>query len=137
MEKYKRITIINNIDQLPTLAEQIEQIADEWELGPMLAMNMNLVIEEAITNVIFYAFSDQENHQIDIDFNLNDSILKLVITDDGTPFDPTQKGDPDTTLSVEDRQIGGLGIFLIRKIMNEVKYKRKNNKNILTLTKSI
>lgn len=137
MEKNKRITIINNIDQLPTLAEQIEQIADEWELGPMLAMNMNLVIEEAITNVIFYAFNDQENHQIDIDFNLNDSILKLVITDDGTPFDPTQKGDPDTTLSVEDRQIGGLGIFLIRKIMNEVKYKRKNNKNILTLTKSI
>ncbi|HKM92579.1 MAG TPA: ATP-binding protein [Prolixibacteraceae bacterium] len=137
MEKNKRITIINNIDQLPTLAEQIEQIADEWELDPMLAMNMNLVIEEAITNVIFYAFNDQENHQIDIDFNLNDSILKLVITDDGTPFDPTQKGDPDTTLSVEDRQIGGLGIFLIRKIMNEVKYKRKNNKNILTLTKSI
>ena len=137
MEQNKRITIINNIDQLPTLAEQIEQIADEWELDPMLAMNMNLVIEEAITNVIFYAFNDQENHQIDIDFNLNDSILKLVITDDGTPFDPTQKGDPDTTLSVEDRQIGGLGIFLIRKIMNEVKYKRKNNKNILTLTKSI
>lgn len=137
MEKNKTITIVNNIDQLPTLAEQIEQIADEWELSPMLAMNMNLVLEEAITNVIFYAFNDQKNHQIDIDFNLNNSKLKLIITDDGTPFDPTQKGDPDTTLSVEERQIGGLGIFLIRKIMNEVSYKRENNKNILTLSKSI
>jgi len=135
--KHKHISVENKIEALPALAEMLEQLADEWGLNPGLTMNLNLVIEEAITNVVFYAYDDKLPHLIDIDFELDGNEFTIVISDDGRPFDPTQKTDPDISLSVDDRQIGGLGIFLIRKIMDEVSYRRENKKNVLTLVKSI
>ena len=63
--------------------------------------------------------------------------LVFTITDSGVPFDPTQQADPDITLSVEERAIGGLGIHLVRQLMDDIRYERKDNKNILTLTKQI
>jgi len=132
-----KLIISNNIDQLPELAKHIEQLCDKWNLKPALGMSLNLVIEEAVSNIIFYAYTDKERHDIEIDFTLHSSQISITITDDGKPFDPTQKKDPDTTLTVEKRQIGGLGIYLMNKIMDEVKYKRVNNNNKLTLIKKI
>ncbi|MBN2263954.1 MAG: ATP-binding protein [Prolixibacteraceae bacterium] len=135
--KHKHLSVENKIEELPALTAMLEQLADEWDLNPGLAMNLNLVIEEAITNVVFYAYDDKLPHLIDIDFELDGNELVIVISDDGTPFDPTKKTDPDISLSVDDRQVGGLGIFLIRKIMDKVSYRRENKKNILTLVKTL
>jgi len=135
--KHKHLSVENKIDELPALAAMLEQLTDEWNLNPGLAMNLNLVIEEAITNVVFYAYDDKQTHFIDIDFELDGNEFSIMIKDDGKPFDPTQKTDPDISLSVDDRQIGGLGIFLIRKIMDKVSYRRENKKNILTLVKTL
>lgn len=137
MEAKEEITITNNVDELPILAGRIEELAEKWELPMPLTMNLNLVLEEAVSNVIFYAFNDQEKHEINITFNIESNVLTIEITDDGIAFDPTLRKQPDLTLPAEERPIGGLGIFLISKIMDTVKYSRHNNNNILTLIKNI
>jgi anti-sigma regulatory factor (Ser/Thr protein kinase) len=135
--KIKRFVIENQIGELSSLAEKIDDLAEEWELSPGLAMNLNLVIEEAVSNIIFYAYNDDSKHEIRITVSLENSRITIKITDDGNPFNPLAQEQPDINLPAEVRPVGGLGIFLISQIMDEMKYNRNKNKNILTLTKSI
>lgn len=133
----QKLYIENKIEALPLLTQKLEAIGDEWQLPMPIVMNLNLVLEEAVTNIIFYAYTDKKKHQIGITLQKIDNQLIVIITDDGIAFDPTQNKSPDTTLSVEERKVGGLGIFLIQKIMDSVEYQRKNNTNTLTLKKTI
>jgi anti-sigma regulatory factor (Ser/Thr protein kinase) len=135
--KIKHFVIENQIGELSSLAEKIDDLAEEWELPMKLAMNINLVIEEAVSNIVFYAFANSNKHEIGISVSLNNSKLTIKITDDGIPFNPLSKQQPDITLPVEKRSVGGLGIFLISQIMDEMHYVRQKNQNILTLNKSI
>jgi serine/threonine-protein kinase RsbW len=137
MKAKENITITNKVDELPVLAGKIEELAEKWKLPIAITMNLNLVLEEAVSNVIFYAFKDQEKHEINISLSLESNIITIEITDDGISFDPTLRKQPDVTLPAEERPIGGLGIFLISKIMDSVNYSRTNNQNKLTLTKNI
>jgi len=129
--------IENRIEALSVLAGEIENLAEKWELPVPLTMNLNLVLEEAVSNVIFYAFNDHQKHLIQISLALENKILTVEIVDDGIPFDPLSQKLPDITLPVEERPIGGLGILLILKIMDQVSYSRQNNQNRLTLVKNI
>jgi serine/threonine-protein kinase RsbW len=133
----EQIEIENQIGELAVLAAKIEELSEKWDLSMSLTMNINLVLEEAVSNVIFYAFDKDEKHLIQILIDIEENILTLEIVDDGIPFDPLAREMPDITLPAEDRPIGGLGIFLISKIMDKVSYKRQNNQNILTLIKNI
>lgn len=135
--KIKHFVIENQIGELSSLAEKIDDLAEEWEFPQELAMNINLVIEEAVSNIIFYAFDNNSKHEIGISVSLNNSKLTIKITDDGIPFNPLLQKQPDINLPAEEREVGGLGIFLISQIMDEMDYDRKEKKNILTLTKSI
>ena len=135
--KIKNFVVENRIEELSSLAEEIEELANGWKLSPGLAMNINLVLEEALSNIIFYAFPDNIKHEIKISLLLNSRRLTIEIIDDGIPFNPLSHDIPDITLSAEERPVGGLGIFLISKIMDEMNYIRKENQNILTLNKSI
>ncbi len=135
--KVKHFIIENQVTELSRLAEEIDQLASKWKLPQALAMNMNLVIEEAVTNIIFYAFNDNRKHEINIYISVEDNILTILIRDNGIPFDPLSQQKPDITSAAEERKVGGLGIFLISEIMDEVHYSRKKNQNILTLTKNI
>lgn len=135
--KNKHFVIENQIDELSSLYEKIDDLAEQWELSPGLAMNINLVIEEAVSNIIFYAYNDQSKHQIQIAVLLENGRITIKITDDGIPFNPLVQQQPDISLPAEERPVGGLGIFLISQIMDEMKYERIKNENILTLTKSI
>ena len=128
--------IENRIEELPVLAEKIEQLGDKWELQPNLTMKINLVLEEALSNIIYYAFNDDEIHKIEVSIINPDNNLTIEITDDGAPFDPTAREQPDISLPAGERPVGGLGILLISKIMDTVSYSRNNNLNILTLTKN-
>ena len=135
--KNKQFVIENQIKELSSLAEKIEKIAEEWNLSPALAMNLNLVIEEALSNIIFYAFNDKNKHEIKISVSIDNKTLTIKITDDGIPFNPLKHEQPDITLPAEERPVGGLGIFLMSQIMDEMHYTRNNNENMLTLKKSI
>jgi anti-sigma regulatory factor (Ser/Thr protein kinase) len=135
--KIKFFVIENRIEELTSLAEQIDKLAEEWDLSPALAMNINLVVEEAVSNVIFYAYTDNGKHEIRISISLKNKLLTIKITDDGISFNPLLKQQPDITLPAEDRPVGGLGIYLISQMMDEMNYSRKENQNILTLNKNI
>ena len=126
----------NDIQQIPTLAEWIEMIDMPQELN----MPINLALEEAVSNVMLYAYPGKSGQVlVECEKCQEPKGQKLVftITDSGVPFDPTQQKDPDVTQSAEERPIGGLGIFLVRQIMDDIRYERKDDKNILTLVKKL
>jgi sigma-B regulation protein RsbU (phosphoserine phosphatase) len=87
--------------------------------------------------VILYAYPEGTDGLVDIEAILRDDSLEFILSDSGKPFDPTAAPEADITLGVEERQIGGLGIYLVRQIMDSVTYKRENGKNILHMTKKI
>ena len=127
----------NKVDELSLLSAKVETMADLWDFPDSLTMNLNLVLEEAISNILFYAFGDDSEQKIYLTIDYEDDTLSALIMDSGKPFDPTRQGPPDITLPAEERSIGGLGIFLINKLMDHVVYCRKDNMNILTLKKKI
>lgn len=131
------ITLKNKISEILQLDEFLEKLSEKWEAVAKHSFNINLALEEAVTNVINYAYKDKNEHLINLDFSLEDSELKITITDDGIEFNPLLKEDPNTELSLEERKIGGLGIFFVKKIMDNIDYERINNKNILTLIKKV
>ena len=133
----KSIILANDISEISRLNEFIEEIGNEFSLAPDVIFNLTLVLEEAVVNVINYAYPKEEHESIYLSARMHDGSIVLVLTDTGKEFDPTAAPEADVTLSAEDRQIGGLGIFLIRQIMNEVKYERIEGKNVLTLEKKL
>ena len=127
--QYPALIMRNDIQQIPTLAEWIEGLGVPDEMN----MPINLAIEEAVTNVMLYAYPGRHGSVL-VEFV---PPMTFTITDSGIPFDPTQKEEADISLSAEEREIGGLGIHLVRQIMDEVLYERIDDKNVLTLIKHI
>ena len=133
----KSIILANDISEISRLYEFVEEVGNDFELSPDIVFNLNLVIEEAVVNIINYAYPKEEHESIYLSARMHEGSIVLVLTDTGKEFDPTAAPEADVTLSADDRQIGGLGIFLIRQIMNEVKYERIEGKNVLTLEKKL
>ena len=133
----RHLTLKNDVQQIPRLASFIESIAQEKKLDQGLTMSLNLALEEAVTNVILYAYPEGTEGIVDIVCLVQEDALQFTISDSGRPFDPTAAPEADTTLGVEERPIGGLGIYLVRKLMDSVKYEYTDGKNILTLTKKL
>lgn len=133
----KEIKISNDLNEMAVLATFIEEIGEELSLSMETIMNINLALEEAIANIIMYAYPSEEQHSILLKVNSTEKQLVFLLTDKGASFDPTQVEDTDITLSLEERPIGGLGIFLIRSIMNEISYQRLDNENRLIMKKDI
>lgn len=133
----RKLVITNEISEISKLSQFIEEIGEELSLSPGLIMNLNLVLEEAVSNIILYAFPKKKDQDITVDLRKTNNSLIITITDEGVEFDPTKVDEADITLSAEDRPIGGLGIFLIKKIMNEVEYQRIDGTNVFTLKKKL
>lgn len=132
-----QLIIHNKVEEIAQLAEFIDQIAEKKNLDFSLSTALNLALEEAVANVVLYAYPKGSDGIVEIGALLGEENIEISITDSGTPFDPTAMPDADITLSAEDRKIGGLGIHLVRNIMDSVKYERIDGKNILTMTKKI
>ena len=133
----RSLTLPNDISTIPQLSEFIESFCDEAGIGMETTMSLNLALEEAVVNVMDYAYPKDTAGHVNIDVRTDADCVVFVITDNGIPFDPTAMKDVDTTLPLEERSIGGLGIFLTRQIMDDISYERSNDKNILTLKKNI
>ena len=137
-ETERHLILHNDIQQIPQLAEFVEAVADLAHLDVGLTMSLNLALEEAVSNVIMYAYPKGSDGLVDVEAIVRKDSLEFILSDNGTPFDPTAAPEADITLDVEDRPIGGLGIFLVRNIMDEVKYTRSDDgKNILSMTKKL
>ena len=129
------LTLHNDIQQIELLPSFIDDIATDVPMAPDFKSSLNLALEEAVTNVIQYAYPEDTDGTVDIEAFIEDGRLIFVITDLGKPFDPTAKAEVDIHAALDQRPIGGLGIHLVRTIMDTVSYERRGEKNILTLTK--
>ena len=133
----RRLRLHNDVREIPRLADFVEEVAAGTSLGMADVMSLNLALEEAVTNVIMYAYPSGTDGLVDIEAAYTDGWLNFTVTDSGKPFDPTAAGPVDTSLPVEERPIGGLGIHLVRQIMDEVSYARIDDRNVLTLRKKV
>ena len=131
-----RLTLHNKIEQLALLPDFVETVVKSSRLDPAMRDQMNLALEEAITNVILYAYPEGTDGEVLLEAYVGEHSLAFTISDHGKAFDPTAHEDVDVNQNLEDRPIGGLGIHLIRNIMDSVRYERIGDKNILYLTKN-
>ena len=134
----KEITIRNQVNELERVAQFVDEIGEELGLSMELQMNLNLVMEEMVTNVIFYAYPEGTDATIELVAESNGKELTFLLSDQGREFDPTLKDDADPDVNPIDREgLGGMGIFIVKNIMNQVSYQRLDGKNLLTMKKEI
>ncbi|MBQ6079224.1 MAG: SpoIIE family protein phosphatase [Muribaculaceae bacterium] len=129
------ITLSNDLKQVPELNGFVKSVGERLNLDPSLSSQLMLAVEEAVVNVMSYAYPIGTEGKIQVDARATEQNLKFIITDEGKAFDPTQGGNADITLDVEDRPIGGLGILLVQSLMDSINYERVDGKNVLTLKK--
>lgn len=131
-----RLLLHNRIQEIERLPAFVEETVAASKLDPALTGGLNLALEEAVTNVIQYAYPEGTEGEVYIEACTSENGLTYTIIDNGKPFDPTAKPEVDINAGVEERPIGGLGIHLVRTIMDTVRYERRGNKNVLILTKN-
>ena len=126
----------NDVKQVPELNEFIKSVANKLNLDQSLTSQLMLAVEEAVVNVMSYAYPIGTQGDITVEAKATEQWLKVIITDQGKAFDPTQTNKVDTTLNAEDRPIGGLGILLVQQLMDTINYERVDGNNVLTLKKN-
>ncbi len=134
---YRSLTLPCDISKIDQLAELIEEVCEELKIPSTTTMQINLALEEAVVNVMNYAYPTGLEGDVTVEAKANTEQLTFTITDSGQPFDPTVRGEVDITLPAEERAIGGLGIHLIRRYMDSINYERHEGHNILTLRKKL
>ena len=133
MSLSRTVTIETRLEELTRLTEVVENLGEQDNWSPALVGKVNLVLEELAMNTINHGH-DGGLHEISITFNSTDDALTIDIVDDGKPFDPlTDAPMPDVNAPLHERPIGGLGVFLVRKLMDELTYRREEGRNHLTL----
>ena len=132
----KTLNIEATKDNLYKVMEFVDEFLEEKNCLPKAQTQIDLSVEEVFVNIANYAYRDSKG-DCEIIQSYSNGEFTITFKDSGMPFDPLAKADPDNSLSADERQIGGLGVFLVKKNMDEVTYKFEENKNILTLKKRI
>ena len=127
----------NNVSGITQLNAFVKAANDSMHLDAGLSKKIVLAVEEAAVNIMQYAYPSDMEGELTVNIEADDTTLKFILIDSGAEFDPTTVSHADTTLSVDERPIGGLGILLVRNLMDSINYERNNGKNILTLKKNI
>lgn len=127
----------NSLAELSTLCEKLESIGEALGLSRRCLFEVNLALDELFTNIISYGFDDQSEHTIRVCISADNNLLTVVLEDDGIPFNPVARGSPTISCELEECKVGGLGIHLVKNLVDEVAYRRCGEKNVLTLKKVI
>ena len=136
MSAQRSLLIANELDELQKINAAIEELAEEENWSPDVTFQIGLAVEELGVNIVNYGYEDDKDHEIRIVISSEDEAITIEIEDDGHAFNPLSDApEPDLDAEVEDRTVGGLGIHLVRTMMDEVHYQRQQNKNCLTLVK--
>lgn len=131
-----KLTVKNRIEDLLRVNSIFESFATQHEINGRLRYHLLVSIEEILTNIIKYGFDEQGVHPIHITFRSVDEHIEMEFEDRGREFNPLETEEPDFDTPVAERQLGGLGIHLVKKMMDETKYRREGDRNILLLRKS-
>lgn len=131
-----RLDVAPDIADIPRLNDWVESCCGEGAVGGDLPFKLTLALEEAVANVINHAFVDRPPpHRVSVELTIDRDRVGALVVDNGRPFDPTAAAKPDRTTPLEDRDVGGLGIHLIRQMTDRVDYRRVDGENRLWLEK--
>jgi anti-sigma regulatory factor (Ser/Thr protein kinase) len=128
---------VNERSEIRRVGELAERFGAQAGLSEEDVMSVNLVLDELVSNVIENAYEDTARHEIHVSMTFEGGELTIRVEDDGREFDPLQKPPPDLDLPLEERPVGGLGIHIVRTVMDAVEYERRDGRNILTMHKTI
>ena len=128
-------SIVNDLRGIAGVGEKIGAFCAEHGLAEEVSFEVHLALDELLTNTIDYGYDNDNEHRIDLLLRLQGDTLTVEIADDGRAFDPLQAAEPDLGASLQDRASGGHGIYLVRKTMDGVTYRRQDGRNVVTLTK--
>ena len=129
-----KLVIAAEIDKLSEVLAFVDTMLEENDCPMKAQMQIDIALEELFVNIAHYAYPDGDG-EAEIDVNIVPGCAEITLIDSGIPYDPLAKPDPDVTLSAKDRAIGGLGIFMSKKIMDEMSYRYEDGKNNLTIKK--
>ena len=135
-EETLEISLVNDLKEIARVAEQVDEFCASQDIASEVAYAVNLALDEILTNTISYGYNDDGPHQIEIIVSLETEALVVVIVDDSAAFDLSNVPTPDIGASLEERPLGGLGLFLVHQMMDSVAYRREEGCNIVTLKKN-
>jgi serine/threonine-protein kinase RsbW len=136
-EVSKNILINNNLSEIERLSKAVAEFGKKNNLSSEVIYDVRLALEEVVSNIINYGFEDNYEHQISIEMNLQGEILTMKIKDDGKPFNPLEVKNTNLEKPLDEREIGGMGIYIVQQLMDELRYSREKDNNILFLRKHI
>jgi len=123
--------VVNDLSEIPRVAERVEEFCVTRKISGKIVYRFNLSLDEVLTNIISHGLT-QGRHEIAVSVALQDGNLVAEVSDDGPAFDPLSAPAPDIRAPIEERKIGGLGIHLLRTLMDAVEYRRADGRNLLT-----
>ena len=131
------VSFKNQLVEIERLGQVVTEFAQRQHWSSQVLFEVNVSLEEILTNVISYAYEDDQEHAIILRLSFANGEMTAQVEDDGRPFNPLEVAEPDIDQPIEERKVGGLGIYLVRKFMTDLAYQRHEGKNLLTLKKKI
>lgn len=132
------LTVDARVESLPDVLAFVDRYLEEHSCPMKAQMQIDLAVEELFVNIAHYAYApDVGAATVRVDVLETPLSVAITLLDNGKPYDPLAKADPDVSLSAEDRQIGGLGTYMVKKSMNEISYEYKDGQNVLTIKKQL
>ena len=131
------ISLRSVLEEIPRLVAALETFYREHDVPRAVSDRITLAIEEVAVNVIAHGYGGARGHAFEVRLARDDEAVRITVSDDAAPFDPLAQPPPDTTAPLERRKVGGLGIHFVRALMDDVRYRREGNRNILVLTKRV
>lgn len=135
------LTLKNDLGELGRMSALVEAFGKRHALLPDALFDLHLALDEIVTNVVSYGYDDRGEHEIVVRLTMLSAAhprrIEVEVEDDGRPFNPLEAGVPDVHATIEDRPIGGLGIYLVRRVMDDLEYRRRQGKNVLVMRKTV
>ena len=132
----KEITVKSTTESIDTVTDFVENLVDPIDCPMKSKMLLSIAIDELLSNIVHYAYTPEIGDVIvEVDISENPTCVTITFIDTGIPYNPLEQDNPDTNLSAEDREIGGLGVFITKNIIDEITYLREDDKNKLTIKK--
>lgn len=127
----------NTLEDSKRVIHRLENFMIDHAISFSIINKILMCVDEIVTNIVTHAYKDKDEHTVYLESKVDNGNITIEFRDDGVVFDPTKQTGPDTTLSIEERDIGGLGLHLVKKLMDKMEYEREGDYNVLKITKKI
>lgn len=135
--KHFETTILNRREEFVQVVDAVDKFARQHHLAADIVSDVQIALDEVLTNIVDYGYADEAKHEIRVCLRVVHGVLEITVEDDGVPFNPLESAEPDTSASLQERKIGGVGLHFVKNLMDEVGYDRVGDRNRLFLKKNL